>query len=396
MARRKTDGGITGVESREKTIRISFTWRGQFHRETLKLFPTPANLKRAARLRAEIENQIAAGTFDLAEFFPESRHAKQSREERLTFGTYASRWLLSLEHLATGSKKKYRQWLEPWLAELSDIPVEEIKYSRLVALVGEFEYPSARARNNGLIPLRGVLEMAVEDGVLGVNPASRIKNAAVQKEPPDPFTIEEVSLILGRMREQYHEQVANYFQWAFFTGMRPEEIIAIRWADIDFRHELARVSKARANGEEKPTKTYQVRDVEINSMAMESLMRQKAHSFLADNHIFLNPVTGDPWASEGKAQRIRYWQPTLKALGLRGRTQYQCRHTFATMNIMAGASPAWVSRQLGHKSMQMLMETYFKWIDLADQRRERNKLDAVLREAGITQKLPTNSKKRRK
>lgn len=45
---------------------------------------------------------------------------------------------------------------------------------------------------------------------------------------------------------------------------------------------------------------------------------------------------------------------------------------------MAGALPMWVSRQMGHKNMKMLLENYSRWIDQADKQKEKNKLDAIL------------------
>lgn len=34
-----------------------------------------------------------------------------------------------------------------------------------------------------------------------------------------------------------------YFEFAFFTGMRPDEILALRWNDVDFRSGYARGSR---------------------------------------------------------------------------------------------------------------------------------------------------------
>lgn len=42
------------------------------------------------------------------------------------------------------------------------------------------------------------------------------------------------------------------------------------------------------------------------------------------------------------------------------RRQYDTRHTYATMSLMAGMSPAFIANQLGH-SVKMLLSTYAKW-----------------------------------
>jgi len=87
-------------------------------------------------------------------------------------------------------------------------------------------------------------------------------------------------------------------------------------------------------------------------------------------------VTGEPYSEERPIRRA-YWNPTLKALGLRHRHFYQTRHTYATLNLMAGANPMWVAKQLGHATMQMVLTVYFKWIDGADKSQERGKINAM-------------------
>ena len=145
---------------------------------------------------------------------------------------------------------------------------------------------------------------------------------------------------------------------------------------IDHVMELARVKRARTFGEEHETKTFKVRDVELNSRAKAALTRQKPFTFFKDGYVFENPVTGARYGAERPLRR-NYWHPTLKALGLRERNFYQTRHTFATLNLMAGANPMWVAKQLGHANMQMVLIVYAKWIDGADKSSERKKIDSM-------------------
>ncbi len=64
------------------------------------------------------------------------------------------------------------------------------------------------------------------------------------------------------------------------------------------RHAYARIERARVMGETKPTKTYSVRDIELNSRALAALKRQKAHTFLAGEQVFLDPITGKPYVND--------------------------------------------------------------------------------------------------
>lgn len=67
------------------------------------------------------------------------------------------------------------------------------------------------------------------------------------------------------------------------------------------------------------------------------------------------------------------WRPILKELGIRYRRPYNCRHTYATICLMSGLNPAFIAQQLGH-SVQMLLSTYARWINSANDWQELEKL----------------------
>lgn len=93
--------------------------------------------------------------------------------------------------------------------------------------------------------------------------------------------------------------------------------------------------------------------------------------------VFNNPTTGEPWADE-QVQRRRYWNPALKALGLRQRDAYQSRHTFASLALMGGVNVAYIAKQLGHAKVTTTLNAYARWIEGADKGAEAAKLDAIL------------------
>lgn len=53
--------------------------------------------------------------------------------------------------------------------------------------------------------------------------------------------------------------------------------------------------------------------------------------------------------------------PCLKRLGIRWRRQYNTRHTYATVALMAGVPPAYIAAQLGY-SVKMLLDRYARWL----------------------------------
>ena len=69
--------------------------------------------------------------------------------------------------------------------------------------------------------------------------------------------------------------------------------------------------------------------------------------------VFVDPKYGEPWIND-KRFRNPYWVPMLRALGIRYRPPNNMRHTYATMLLMAGATPAYAAAQMGH-SVEMFL-----------------------------------------
>ena len=57
----------------------------------------------------------------------------------------------------------------------------------------------------------------------------------------------------------------------------------------------------------------------------------------------------------------------LKAAGLpRHFSPHSLRHTFASLLLQHGESPAYVQRQLGHASIQLTVDTYGRWLPMGN------------------------------
>lgn len=377
-----TDGD--GVEIREKSIRLFFVHEGKRHRETLTVAgkpmkPTPGNIAHARRTAREIRRVLELGTFALADFFPDSPRAGAKSATEATFSDQCSLWLATKGRCAKKTRDQYRNALEVWKLLLgADKPIAKMTHGYVAGKIGSTPWASAKLLNNYLITLRGVFALAGRDLKLADNAVDGIENSRHQAPPPDPLTAAEAARVLADLRRHYDERIVAYFAFAFATGARPEEIIALRWSDIDWNHKTALVQRARTSGDTKPIKTYQSRDVDLVAEAMAALETMRRHTFMkgAEADVFQNPVTGKPFHDE-RSQRDHYWTPALRRCGIRHRRAYQTRHTYATVALMGSVNPAYVSRQMGHKNAKMLFTIYAKWIDGADQGRERAKLQAA-------------------
>lgn len=366
------------VEPRASSIRLKFTHLGKRQVETLDLPPTPANIKAAERLLARIVASIDAGIYRRADYFEDAK----STGAHLTFREYSSQWLETIV-VAKSTLRSYRTALEAsWNPTLGDMVLQQIRHSDTArALASRAKVVSGKTLNNHLIVLRAVFAAAVADEIIPEksDPTAKLKNAKHQAAEADPFDPEERDLILARMADRLPEAVWNYYEFAFYTGLRPSEQIVVRWPDIDWRHRTVKIHRAQVDGEEKNTKTSTAREIDLSDNALAALKRQKALTFMIDQEgvVFRNPNTGRPWAGE-QVQRKRYFKPTLRALGIRERDAYQTRHTFATVLLMGGINPAYIAKQLGHATTAMVHKVYAKWIARADKGAEAARANAVM------------------
>jgi integrase len=380
-----------GVYPREASILISFQWDGgtggqvRRFRERLAMPPTTANLRAAARLRDDIVDAIRLGKFtidDFAEHFPDSKWLKQ-RPGRAgdTFKTVAQAWLAFAQgELQATTYKEYERALNRYFIPVwEERAIASITFDELTTYLSGLNGKSPKTFNNVMTPLRQLYAYAKRAKKVTEDITQGINARKTQKPAPDPLDLSEIEAVLAHIARKYPEPWLNYFEFAFFSGLRSSEVIALKWSTIDFRSRKARIEAARVRAVDKGTKTHKARDIDLQTRAFDALMRQKKFTFLnaESGFVFHNPHNDERFMNTDPPLSI-VWHPTLKALGIRDRDARQTRHSFATMCLHAGMNPAYVSRQMGHANARMFFEVYSRWIDGDASEREKAKLDALL------------------
>ena len=363
-------GRHAGVRARGGSIQIDFRWRGQRCRETLRLEPTPKNLRYAANLRAEILRRIETGSFRYGDYFPDSPRAELDRGgSTLTVAEAMRRYLAAIRpHVSHTTIRDYesafRSHIEPGLGH---IRLRDLTTAHIREWMAGMECGPKRI-NNVLIPLRGMLKDAFADGLIERDPAARIRAMKVRQDEPDPFTREEQAAILAALPEV----ARNMFRFAFWTGLRTGELIALEWRDVDFQTNTVRVRRSESRGVVKrPKSASGERDVDLLPPAIEALQAQKPWTFLAEHgRVWINPKDMRPWKWDSQVRQY-CWERALKKAGVRYRPPYQTRHTYASMMLSAGANPLWVARQMGHKDWGMIRKRYGRWIPQEQSEAER-------------------------
>ena len=170
----------------------------------------------------------------------------------------------------------------------------------------------------------------------------------------DPYTDEERERILEwfwNTRRQYHAFV--YFR--FWTGTRPSEAIGLRWSDIDLRNRRVRIRRSRVLGRDGEPKTGRSkRDIILHEGLVRVLRDHIPRRPAPHDFVFRTP-RGAPIDEANFYQRE--WLGCLRALGIRSRPFYNCRHTYISTLLAAGAKPLFVCRQTG-TSLEMIEKHY--------------------------------------
>lgn len=371
-----------GVEVRANSIRLFFVFNGR-QRRTLKtngvpLPPTPANIKYAHRLAAEIRDKIRHGTFALVDYFPDDPDVTGGS----TVAAQLDGWLAA-QRIATSTRKAYESAVRFWKAApctdagqaLGAIELSRLRHSHVGRALATRPGLSGKTVNNYVSVLREACQLAVLDRRLPANPLQEVPRAAHQRPDPDPFSTEEVGRVLDAMR-RLSEPVCDYTQARFYTGLRSGETFATLWRHVDLANARLTVSESVVRGERKGTKTSTVRTVRLNSLALEAFARQRERVPAKVETVWLDPRYGQPWADE-RAYRRSFWAPALEAAGVRYRTPYTTRHTYATMMLMAGLKPAFCAGQMGH-SVEMFHRVYSRWIGGQSDDLEMARLEASL------------------
>lgn len=374
-------GRVRGVYPRAASIQITFTFDGKQHRKTLyvggkPLAPTPANLRHAERLAAEIREKIRLGMFSMAEYFPvgdgDSGQAATLRGQLRT-------WIDSKRiepSTAAGYESAAKFWSEAIVdgRPLGDRLLKTLRHSDILKPLAQRQDLNGKTINNYVSVIRSALDLAVQDRLISASPAAEVPNAKRQKVIPDPFSRDEAESIVAYARQHFPDQVANLIEFWFYTGLRTSELFGLRWANVDLAGRYFMVSEAIVRGRHKDTtKTSVARKVLLNSRAMAALQRQAAHTRITGEAVFHDPRYDMAWGDE-RAFRRSYWARSLKVLGIRYRRPYNCRHTYATMMLMAGMLAPFCAKQMGH-SVKIFLETYAKWLDGARDDAEMQRLE---------------------
>lgn len=225
--------------------------------------------------------------------------------------------------------------------------------------------------------LRICFDKAVDMGKLKINPASRVTCPHKVKYHVQPYTAEQVVMLI-RCLSTRSRWVYILLTVAAYTGLRRGELMGLRWSDIDFERKILSINQTRTMADVEVVKSPKTEMSKRSLMLVDELVellkaeqdRQKENSkywsvpYSDDGFVFVKE-DGTPPNVNAISNAIAY---AVKANGLPHITLHGLRHTYASLIHAGGATMVEAQHALGHASPQITAGIY---THIYDQHNER-------------------------
>ncbi|MCK9455584.1 site-specific integrase [Sulfurimonas sp.] len=217
-----------------------------------------------------------------------------------------------------------------------------------------------------------IFDYAVKNEVVESNPIRKVESPkTIEKvtmhdndEENDifPFSEAEIKTLL----EKADGYLKNFIMLMYASGIRPGEIIALSWNDIDFNKKQINIYKTIVNGKIGPVKTQSSKR-KIDMLPLAEMALKEQYKITSNNeYIFISNQKKLFYSHDIINVRLK---KVLKANKIQVRKLYNLRHTFASQLIAAGEDITWVSKTLGHKDAQTTLMYYTKFIKKGENER---------------------------
>jgi integrase len=220
--------------------------------------------------------------------------------------------------------------------------------------------------------LNAIFKLAMSDGLVENNPAAelRIPNRCKEGRIIRALSEEEVNQLLDAL-EPRERLIARL---AIFEGLRPGEILALRWGSFD--GEAMRIRERVYEGKIDTPKSGKPRESALSDGTLSALQewRDLATTLGADAFVFPSENPKAPisrrniWA--------RRFLPSMEKVGLEWATFQALRKTNATLSRKAGVDAKVSADQRGH-GLGVSMEVYTT-SDRQQKREAVNKLESAV------------------
>jgi len=359
---RKTDHGVWRVDFRDQT--------GARHRAS---FDTR---KEAELALAEFRRRINQGNFIAAKEVP-------------CFRVVAEEWFAGKREHRPSTQAQWQAHTDRHLLpHIGKLRLDQISVSVIERLRDSLRRGglSPQTVNKVLTTATAIFKLAVRRNYWTTNPAAsaerlRLNTGELAEDGSRP--IRDATLPVRAEEVLSPEELQRLltvtepgFYWTLFltasvTGMRHDELLALRWSDVDLPAAKIFVRRslswARLKGEAGPARPrfYEpktksgIRTLPVPQELLSALRVWKLQCPKGDLDLVFPAPTGTP-AHRSNVLRYGLYR-ALRRAGLRRVDMHSLRHSFASALVIGGAPITEVQYLLGHSSPQTTLKVYSHW-----------------------------------
>ena len=236
---------------------------------------------------------------------------------------------------------------------LGSLQLTELTRKDAQRMVERMQANGARASTvrNALIPLRVIVRLAIQRGLLLHNPLEQLALPAPRGRRERFASAHDALALIDAAPAQ------NRCLWAvfFFAGLRLSEARALRPPNVDLGAGVIRVRYAwtRYAAEPEQAKTHAgARDVPIVRQLAEHL---RAHLESGHSELLFATMSGRPIDGADVRDRARRAWADAKLDAI---TPHEARHTYASLMAAAGVPIEDLSRFMGHSTISITADRY--------------------------------------
>lgn len=214
-------------------------------------------------------------------------------------------------------------------------------------------------------PLSATFKLAVQAGMIPINPLLQAPRPKPQRKIPKYWSPEEARKFLALM-----EGDRTWPVWAFLlgSGLRIGELVSLRWASVDLKNHRVRIvdfvstlgyDMLPSSGKSRDA----IRTVELDDGLADVLRQQKilqkterlaATEWIESDFVFTRPDGGQYHPMNLSRLLATY----TTELGLPRLTAHGLRHTSATLMLAGGVPPKVAAERLGHADATLFTNLY--------------------------------------
>lgn len=303
--------------------------------------------------RFGVRVHLGGGRYEWRGTFPtreEAERAERGEAAPLSVSEWGKRWLSQYPRPAASTRQSYAYAVAQVCALVGDRPLESVRRSDVRALLGQLPASTVKVA-------RAMWSDAVRDEACESNPWADLRLPQSRgRRDIQALSEREVDRLCAIAREVsngYGAQMAALLRTLAYSGMRPGELMALRWEDVNGSLQVRRTRERR--GAEKVPKNGRTRTVALASQVQRALEGTERNG---SPYVFHGPG-GKPLSRSALDRAWRRVHDRWLAEGGRPLTLHQLRHACATLLLERGLPAHVVAQQLGHSDGGRLVQTLY-------------------------------------